>query len=126
AGGADRDDLHAMRRRYLAQRAGEHAAGGRAARRQRAAPGGAGARQPLTRERPLEPLALLDELPVRVLVEDLVAAELVEIAAPVVEPLAVGAGAGDHPYGHRPRSRDELVDVIPAHVGDDLEAVGED
>src|SRR6185503_18407291 len=68
-----------------------------------------------SRSRSSEPLALLHDLPVRVLVEDLVAAELVDVAAAVVELLAVGALAGHHPHAHRAVAGDEHVDVIPAH-----------
>src|SRR5690349_10118324 len=67
--------------------------------------------------------ALLHQLPVGVLVEDLVAAKLVDVAALIVEPLPVGAGAGDRPDRDRPIAGHEVVDVVPAHVADDLEAV---
>src|SRR5215813_10558140 len=74
----------------------------------------------------LQPISLLDELPVGVLVEDLVAAKLVDVAPAVIQALAVLALAGDHPDGHGPVAADEGVDMIPAHVGNDLEAIGED
>src|SRR5262249_4874019 len=74
----------------------------------------------------LQPVALLDQLPVGVLVEDLVAAELVDVAALVVEHLAVGAPPGDDPHRHRAVAGDPVVDVVPPHAADHREAVGED
>src|SRR5262249_42077090 len=72
-----------------------------------------------------EPVALLDQFPVGVLVQDLVAAKLVEVAAAIVELLAVRAGAGHHPHRDGAGARDERVHVVPAHISDDAEAVGE-
>src|SRR5215467_13347785 len=73
----------------------------------------------------LEPVLVLDDLPVGIFVEDALAAKLVDVAALVVELLAVRAGTRDHPDRHCAASRHEVLDVIPAHVADDLEAIGE-
>src|SRR5262245_62244872 len=72
-----------------------------------------------------EAVPVLHELPVGVLVEDLVAPKLVEVAAAVVQLLAVYAGAGHHPHRDSAVTSDERVDVVPAHVGDDPEAIAE-
>ena len=68
----------------------------------------------------LEMVRLLDELPVRVLVENLVATELVNVAASVIEDLAVGAATGDPPHRDRAWAGDDPVDVVPAQVADEL------
>src|SRR5262247_2863304 len=88
----------------------------------------AGDVEPVTepwRLRRLQPILLLHQLPVRILVQNFVAAELIDVAAAIVEPLAVGAGAGDHPHADGAVAADERVNVVPTHVADDLEPVGE-
>src|SRR5881397_3755942 len=72
-----------------------------------------------------EAVPVLHQLPVGVLVEYLVAAKLVEVAAAVVQLLAVDAGAGHHPHRDSSVAGDERVYVVPAHVGDDAEAIAE-
>src|SRR5882762_3685371 len=76
--------------------------------------------------RDLEPAVLLDPLPVGVLVEDLVPAKRVDVTPLVVEQLAVRALAGHHPHRDRAIAGHEVIDVVPAHAADDLEAVGQD
>ena len=61
--------------------------------------------------RPLQAAGLLDQLPVRVLVQDLVAPELVQVAAPVVQDLTVGAAPGHGPDGDRAVAGDEVVQL---------------
>src|SRR4029453_8359607 len=72
-----------------------------------------------------EAVPVLHQFPVGVLVEYLVAAKLVEVAAAVVQLLAVDAGAGHHPHRDSAVASDERVDVVPAHVGDHAEAIAE-
>src|SRR5437764_2884889 len=74
---------------------------------------------------PSEPVLVLDDLPERVLVGDLVALEAVNVAALIVQLLAVRAFAAHSPQRHRLVARDDVVLAVPAHVGDLLEAVGE-
>src|SRR5215510_7978702 len=62
---------------------------------------------------------------VPVLREYLVAAKLVEVAAAVVQLLAVDAGTGHHLHRDSAVAGDEGVDVVPAHVGDDAEPIAE-
>src|ERR1051325_3999622 len=73
----------------------------------------------------LQPVLVLDDLPECVLVDDLVALEAVDVAALVIEVLAVGALAAHRPYRDRPIAGQDVVLVLPAHIGDLLEAVGE-
>src|SRR5262245_25267775 len=72
-----------------------------------------------------EPVRLLDDLPVGILVEDLAAAELVHITAAVVQLLAILALDGHRPHRHRAGAAHEDVDVVPPHVGNDLETIGQ-
>src|SRR5690242_2089334 len=104
---------------------GTASAGTRPRSRARSSAGSGGGGSGERRRAGSEPGSLLHELPVRVLVEDLVAAELVDVAALIVEPLPVGTGAGHHPDRDRPVAGHEVVDVVPAHVADDLEPVRE-
>src|SRR5436190_14483548 len=73
----------------------------------------------------LQPLLVLDDLPERVLVDDLVALEAVDVAALVIQFLAIGALAAHDPQGHRVVAGQNVVLALPAHVGDLLEAVAE-
>src|SRR5215467_15438896 len=72
-----------------------------------------------------EAVPVLHQFPVGVLVEYLVAAKLVEVAAAVVQLLAVDAGTGHHPHRDSAVAGDERVDVVPTHVGDDVEPIAE-
>src|SRR5437016_12078143 len=74
---------------------------------------------------PLEPGLVLDDLPEGVLVDDLVALEAVDVAALVVQFLAVAAPAAHGPQRHRPVAGQDVVLALPAHVGDLLEAVAQ-
>src|SRR5258706_15634623 len=87
-----------------------------------APPAGAGS---VTPESDLQPVLALDHLPVGVLLENLAGAEFVEVAALVIERLAVGARALDRPDRHRAVAHQDVFLVLPAHVGDLLEAVGQ-
>src|SRR5262249_55159505 len=75
--------------------------------------------------RVLESVLVLDDLPVGVLVEDALAANLVDAPPLVVDLPPARAGARDHPHRPRALARHEVLDVIPAHVADDLEAIRE-
>src|SRR5579864_3887873 len=95
---------------------------GTAPSRRRAGRGG----RPKTARRPLEPVFVFDHLPERVLVDDLVALECVDVAALVIEVFAVAALAAHGPYRNRPVGRrQDVFLVFPAHVGNLLEAVGQ-
>src|SRR5204862_5833564 len=74
---------------------------------------------------PLQPLFVLDDLPEGVLVDDLVALEAVDVAALVIQFLAVRAFAAHNPQRHRVIAGQDIVLALPAHVGDLLEAIAE-
>src|SRR5437588_833107 len=71
----------------------------------------------------LQPVLVLDDLPERVLVDDLVAAEFVDVAALVVQLLAVASLAAHGPDRNRAVAGQDVVLVLPAHVRDLLEAL---
>src|SRR5579872_3822 len=74
----------------------------------------------------LQPIPVLDHLPERVLVDDLVALEFVDVAALVIEDFAVGAAAAHGPNRDGAVGRGEDVFLVfPAHIRDPLEAGGE-
>src|ERR1051326_979641 len=75
--------------------------------------------------RRLQPVLVLDDLPECVFVDDLVALKSVDVAALVIEVLAIGAPAAHGPYRDRAIPGENVVLVLPAHIGDLLEAVGE-
>src|SRR5215510_14241521 len=74
---------------------------------------------------PSQTILVLDDLPVGVLGADLAAAEGVDVAALIVKILAVGALALHRPYRDRPVAGEDVLLVVPAHVGNHLEAVGQ-
>src|SRR5437016_4663450 len=74
---------------------------------------------------PLEPGLVLDYLPEGVLVDDLVALEAVDVAALVVQLLAIAALTAHGPQRDRPVPCQDIFLILPAHVGDLPEAVGE-
>src|SRR6267142_309979 len=74
---------------------------------------------------PSEPGLVLDDLPEGVLVDDLVALKAIDVAALVVQLLAVAALAAHGPDRNRPVACQDVFLVLPAHVGDLPKAVGE-
>src|SRR5262249_42267123 len=72
-----------------------------------------------------QPVLVFDDLPVGVLGADLAAAEGVDVATLVVQVLAVAALAAHGPHRDRAVAGIDVLFVIPAHVGNDLEASSE-
>src|SRR6266702_7656102 len=73
----------------------------------------------------LQPVLVLDDLPECVFVDDLVAFEAVDVAALVIQLLAVAALAAHGPQRDRPVTGQDVFLILPAHVGDLPEPVGE-
>src|SRR5579863_5112230 len=67
----------------------------------------------------------LDDLPVAVLAQDSIPAELPEIAAPDADRHAVLRGPGEEPLGDAPIARHEVAVLAVVHVRDPLETGGE-
>src|SRR5215471_19150475 len=73
----------------------------------------------------LQPVLVFDDLPERVLLDDLVAVEVVDVATLVVEVFSVRPLAAHGPQRNAAVASEDIFVVIPAHIRDLLEAVGE-
>jgi tetratricopeptide (TPR) repeat protein len=67
----------------------------------------------------------LDDLPVRILPRDLVAAELEQVAAADLDPLSRGGRTREEPFGATSLAADPVAVVAPVHVGDACEPARE-
>src|SRR5579883_404178 len=72
-----------------------------------------------------EPILVLDDLPVSVFGADLAAAERVDVAALVVQVLAGAALTPHRPHRDRAIAGEDVLLVVPTHVGNHLEAIRE-
>src|SRR3954454_1104829 len=74
----------------------------------------------------LQPILVFDDFPERVLMDDLVVGiESVDIAALIIQILTVGPFAAYRPQRDGAVAGEDVLLVLPAHVGDLLEAIGE-
>src|SRR5579863_5064424 len=91
------------------------------------APAAGARRNKIAGARPaLQQLAVLDDFPERILVDDLIVRpEGVDIAALVVERLAIAALAAHGPHRDSPVPGEDVLLVFPAHIGDLDKTVGE-